>query len=189
MELKSYDYKILELVQDPEILTIAVTKIAGKLKMSPATLLRRLKRLKEEGYFRLAVHVAPEKVGKPVTALLYLKFYSPRFGGYESIDEVFEYVRRMPEVQELYVPGGRWDLLAKLRMESVADFDAFVKDKIRSLPVDDSESEIILRTLKEGSFVKPVVPETLRRKKEKEDLFEEKKPAPEVPLGKELTSL
>ena len=160
-ELKSYDYKILEHLQDPDVLVPSYKLLSERLKIAPATLHRRITELRKAGFVRFTAILKAERVGKPLLALLYLKLYPPRVGGYESLDELVDHIKKMEEVEELYKPGGRWDLVAKIRVENIEKLDEFLKKKIHPLPIDDSQFEVILNTLKERGPLKPVPPEKL----------------------------
>ena len=166
-ELKTYDYKILERLQDSDVLVPRYKLLSQRLKIAPATLHRRITELKKAGFVRFTSLLKAERVGKPLLALLYLKIYPPRLGGYESIDELVDHIRKMDEVEELYKPGGRWDLIAKIRAKNIEELDTFLKEKIHPMPIDDSQFEIILSTLKEHGPLKPVPPEKLLEEEKK----------------------
>jgi len=52
----------------------------------------------------------------------------------DSVEHVFEALKKMGEVQEVFTLFGEWDFLARVRVSSPEELGTFVIDKIRPLP-------------------------------------------------------
>ena len=64
--------------------------------------------------------------------------------------DVAEEIARFPEVQEVYIITGDWDLLVKLRAENVDAVGKFVVDKLRLIKgLEKSLTCMVFETVKE----------------------------------------
>ena len=48
--------------------------------------------------------------------------------------EIFNALKLLPEVQEVHILFGEWDIIAKLELSAPEALGTFVMEKIRSLP-------------------------------------------------------
>ena len=48
--------------------------------------------------------------------------------------DIYDALKALPEVKELHILFGEWDLIAKLELPAAEALGTFVMDKIRSLP-------------------------------------------------------
>ncbi|MBW2973673.1 Lrp/AsnC ligand binding domain-containing protein [Candidatus Woesearchaeota archaeon] len=48
--------------------------------------------------------------------------------------EIYETLKGYPEVQEVHILFGEWDIIAKLELTAPEALGTFVMDKIRSIP-------------------------------------------------------
>ncbi|BAJ51319.1 transcriptional regulator, lrp family [Candidatus Caldarchaeum subterraneum] len=128
-ELDDKDLKILEeLVEDAEQ---TVSAIAAKVKMPRTTVQERIKRLKQLGVIKkFTVQLDHSKLGKPATAFVLVSFQQ----GTTSQKKLAEDIAKLPEVVEAHVITGEWDIIVKVRSESMQSIGSLVVDKIRNMP-------------------------------------------------------
>jgi len=48
--------------------------------------------------------------------------------------DIYNALKALPEVQEIHILFGEWDIIAKLELSAPEALGTFVMDKIRSLP-------------------------------------------------------
>jgi DNA-binding Lrp family transcriptional regulator len=77
---------------------------------------------------------------------------------------VAEEIARFPEVQEVHIITGYWDLLVKLRAENVDAIGKFVVDKLRLIKgLEKTLTCMIFETVKETTSL----PQSLKRNEKK----------------------
>lgn len=109
MRLDETDRAILEVLQGDARLPLA--EVARRTSLSLATVHRRLQRLQRWGAIRgFWVALDPAKVGLAVTAFVRLRL---RYK--ENMEHDYALVAQMPEVEEIHVVAGDYDLLVKVR--------------------------------------------------------------------------
>ena len=77
----------------------------------------------------------PLKLGRQTTAFI-LASFSYRTPGVEAPlnqRQISREVARFPEVQEVHIITGDWDILIKVKEEDVASIGRFVVDKLRTV--------------------------------------------------------
>jgi len=103
------DRRIVGVLQADARLPLA--EVARRTSLSLPTVHRRLQRLRREGVIRgFWVALEPEKVGLAVTAFVRLRL---RYK--ENMERDYAAVAEMPEVEEIHVVAGDYDLLVKVR--------------------------------------------------------------------------
>jgi len=132
VKLDEKDAAILSLIQVDSTLT--AKQIAKKVNAPITTVFAKTKRMKELGVIKeYRAILAPEKLGAGTTAFI-LASVSYRAKADDSpISQrtVAEEIVKFPEVQEVHIITGDWDLLIKLRAENVDAIGKFVVDKLR----------------------------------------------------------
>jgi DNA-binding Lrp family transcriptional regulator len=58
--------------------------------------------------------------------------------------EVYNLLKNMPEIKEVHILFGEWDLIALVEVESTEHLGTFVIEKIRSLPEVELTSTMIV---------------------------------------------
>ncbi|MBW3004915.1 Lrp/AsnC ligand binding domain-containing protein [Candidatus Woesearchaeota archaeon] len=48
--------------------------------------------------------------------------------------DIYNALKALPEVQEVHILFGEWDIIAKLELDAPEALGTFVMDKVRSLP-------------------------------------------------------
>lgn len=162
LKLDEKDLAILMLIQENSKLT--ANQIAKRINAPITTVFAKTKRMEELGVIReYRAILSPDKL-KCATAAFILASVS-----YRSKDEgspisqriVAEEIARFPEVQEVHIITGDWDLLVKLRAESVDSIGRFVVDKLRLIKgLEKTLTCMVFETVKETT--KTILPKKTR---------------------------
>ncbi len=68
--------------------------------------------------------------------------------------EVAEKIANLPEIQEVHIIAGDWDMIAKVREKDVEGLGKAVLDKIREIKgVKETVSLIVFESIKETTFL------------------------------------
>ena len=154
-KLDEKDSAILTLIQRDSKLT--AKQIARKVGAPITTVFAKMKRMEELGFIKqYRAIVSPEKLGAGTAAFI-LASVSYRSKGYDlpvSQRDVAEEIARFAEVQEVHIITGDWDLLVKLRAESVDAIGKFVVDKLRLIKgLEKTLTCMVFETVKETTEV------------------------------------
>ena len=153
--LDERDLKILKLVQKNCRMT--AKEIAKKIDSPITTVYAKIKRMEELGIIRQYKAILDsKKLDKGTTAFILASFaYRP--GGREkplSQREVAKQIATFPEVQEVHIITGGWDILIKVKADHVATLGKLVMDKLRMVEgVENTLSCIVYETVKETTDV------------------------------------
>jgi DNA-binding Lrp family transcriptional regulator len=123
----------------------SVSDIAAGIGVSRATVRARLDRLIESGeILGFTVILKSDVHGAPVQGVILIGIEG------KGTERVIAILRGMPEVQKIHTTNGRWDLIAELGAETLADLDAVLR-RIRLIDgVANSETNLFLST-RQGS--------------------------------------
>jgi Lrp/AsnC family leucine-responsive transcriptional regulator len=154
-KLDEKDVAILALIQENSKLT--ARQIAQKINAPITTVFAKTKRMEELGIIReYRAVLAPEKLGSGTAAFI-LASVSYRAKADDvpvSQRAVAEEIAKFPEVQEVHIITGDWDLLIKLRAESVESIGKFVVDKLRLIKgLEKTLTCMVFETVKETTKV------------------------------------
>jgi DNA-binding Lrp family transcriptional regulator len=127
-EIDEKDQKILdELLEDA---SQRVTELAAKLKMPRTTVQERIKRLRKLGVIKkFTIQIDYSKLGKPATAFILISFQQ----GAVSQKKLAQEIAKLPEVVEAHLITGEWDILVKVRCDSMQSVGSLVVDKLRMM--------------------------------------------------------
>jgi len=154
-KLDEKDVAILSLIQESSKLT--ARQIAQRINAPITTVFAKTKRMEELGIIRdYRAVLAPEKLGSGTAAFI-LASVSYRAKADDvpvSQRAVAEKIAKFPEVQEVHIITGDWDLLIKLRAESVESIGKFVVDKLRLIQgLEKTLTCMVFETVKETTKV------------------------------------
>lgn len=154
-ELDGKDLQILRILQSNCSLPI---KTIAKMIDSPVTTVHaKIKRLENLGYIKSYKAVLdPRKLGKPVTAFILVSFaYTPPIASRMlSQRDVAKDIAKFPEVQEVHIITGDWDLLIKVKASSIDEIGKFVVDKLRTVHgVEKTLTCVVFDSVKESSDI------------------------------------
>jgi len=161
-KLDEKDSAILTLIQENDKLT--AKQIAKKINAPITTVFAKIKRMEGLGVIReYRAIVAPEKLSAGTAAFILASVSYRAKADDVPISQrvVAEEIARFPEVQEVHIITGDWDLLVKLRAENVDAVGKFVVDKLRLINgLEKTLTCMVFETVKETteiavSFKKP----------------------------------
>jgi Lrp/AsnC family leucine-responsive transcriptional regulator len=154
-KLDEKDSAILVLIQENSKLT--AKQIAKKINAPITTVFAKIKRMEELGVIKnYRAIVAPEKLSAGTAAFILASV------SYRSISDdvpvsqrvVAEEIARFPEVHEVHIITGDWDLLVKLRAENVDAIGKFVVDKLRLIKgLEKTLTCMVFETVKETTEI------------------------------------
>jgi DNA-binding Lrp family transcriptional regulator len=132
MKLEERDLEILRLLQGDG--KVSTREIAERLRCPLTTVYSRIKRLEELGVIKgYKAILDARKLGRPTTAFILASFAYRTPGIHETLDqrEIARQIAKFPEVQEVHIITGDWDILIKVKARDVAEIGRFVVDKLR----------------------------------------------------------
>jgi Lrp/AsnC family leucine-responsive transcriptional regulator len=153
--LDKRDVKILKLLQKNCKMT--AKEIAKKIGSPITTVYAKIKRMEQLGIIKqYKVILDSKQLDKGTTAFILVSFaYRP--GGREkplSQRDVAKQIAAFPEVQEVHIITGGWDILIKVRADHVDTLGKLVMDKLRMVEgVENTLSCIVYETVKETTDV------------------------------------
>jgi Lrp/AsnC family leucine-responsive transcriptional regulator len=155
VKLDEKDIAILALIQENSKLT--ARQIAQRINAPITTVFAKTKRMEELGIIReYRAVLAPEKLDSGTAAFI-LSSVSYRAKADDvpvSQRAVAEEIAKFPEVQEVHIITGDWDLLIKLRAENVESIGKFVVDKLRLIKgLEKTLTCMVFETVKETTKI------------------------------------
>jgi len=134
VNLDEKDIQILRLLQ--EDCKRPVRDISRRIGSPITTVYARIKRLEEQGVIKAYKAILDaEKLGRGTTAFI-LASFRYRMPGIEktlSQRDIAREVAKFPEVQEVHIITGDWDILIKVKERDVNAIGRFVVDKLRTI--------------------------------------------------------
>jgi DNA-binding Lrp family transcriptional regulator len=151
IKLDDKDIAILLLIQENSKLT--ANQIAKKTGTPITTVFAKIKRMEELGIIKqYRAILSPEKLnlGTAAFILVAVSYGNNKDGTPITQRNVAEEIARLPDVQEVHIITGDWDLLVKVRAESVDAIGKFVVDKLRPIQgLQKTLTCMIFETVKE----------------------------------------
>jgi Lrp/AsnC family leucine-responsive transcriptional regulator len=155
IKLDEKDSAILALIQENSNLT--AKQIAKKINAPITTVFAKTKRMEELGIIKeYRAVLASEKLGAGTTAFILasVSYRAKADDSPVSQRDVAEEIAKFPEVQEVHIITGDWDLLIKLRAESVDAIGKFVVDKLRLIRgLEKTLTCMVFETVKETTKI------------------------------------
>ncbi len=154
------DLAILTLIQENSKLT--ANQIAKKINAPITTVFAKIKRMEELGIIKqYRAVLSPEKLNLATAAFILASVsYHTNDGKPITQRDVATEIAQFPEVQEVHIITGDWDLLVKLRAENVEAIGKFVVDKLRNIEgLDKTLTCMVFETVKESTSL----PQPLKR--------------------------
>jgi DNA-binding Lrp family transcriptional regulator len=154
-ELDKKDMAILALIQENSKLTARM--IAKKINAPITTVFAKTKRMEERGVIKeYRAILTPERLNSGTAAFILASVSYRAKADDVPISQrvVAEEIAKFPEVQEVHIITGDWDLLVKLRAESVDDVGKFVVDKLRLIKgLEKTLTCMVFETVKETTNI------------------------------------
>lgn len=148
MELSETDLRLLRLLQQD--CRQPITKIAKTLGIPATTAYDKVRRLEERGIIRDYMAILnEEELGLPTTALVLVSVGYPPESEF-SQEAVAERLAEFPEISEVYIIAGDWDLMLKIRSQSIEDVGHFVIRQLRNVQgIAKTKTISVFRRVKE----------------------------------------
>jgi DNA-binding Lrp family transcriptional regulator len=143
MDVDALDIKILNIIKNDA--RLSAIKVAKRLKVSPTTVRRRMKKLTRSGAVLVTTMVDPSKIGINFLAIIGLDV------DVGNIDQVSAILQKLPEVNWLATTTGRFDLLLGAGFHSLSEITEFIQVKMAD-GVRDIEIFLCLDS-KKGRYV------------------------------------
>lgn len=119
---------ILELKKDSRR---SVRQLAKAIGESPSTIYNRVKKLEEKGVIkRYSIAIDYPQLSLSVTALIFIQYAS---GNKDLYDKLTAEITKMEMVYEVYRISGEYNLILKVRADTIASIHSFLMNKIRAL--------------------------------------------------------
>lgn len=155
VKLDEKDLAILSMIQDNSKLT--AKQIAKQINAPITTIFAKIKRMEELGVIKAQRAIlAAEKLSSGTAAFLLASVsYRTKTDDVPISQRVVaEEISRFPEVQEVHIITGDWDVLVKLRAESVDAVGKFVVDKLRLIKgLEKTLTCMVFETIKETTKI------------------------------------
>jgi DNA-binding Lrp family transcriptional regulator len=132
------------------------SQLSKKLGVPRTTVHNRMKHLEKEGYIKgYRAIVDGAKVGRPLTVLMGV------VAGEEiGAKELAENMKKFPQIEDVYIVSGQYDLILKLRLKDTTELASLIfhiDQGIRSIHgITKTESMIVLETDKEFGVTEPL---------------------------------
>ncbi len=139
------DHKILRALQKDAGRKNA--DLAKDLGVAPSTMLERVRRLKERGYFDgYRAIINPEKLGYTIQALISVSLSEHST---ETIRPFEKAVKKIPNILTCYHVTGRFDYIIQVVAKNLNHLGLLVKEHIASIPgVGKTETFIVFSEIK-----------------------------------------
>lgn len=136
------DRKILEMLVENS--RTPYKEIAKKTKISDVAVHKRIKKLEKGTIKAFTVLIHQEAVGRPITCILSIRC---------SISDsaaIAREIARIGDVTEVYTTLGEYDILAKIRTESIAKLREIVERQISKIRgINEVRASVVFECLKE----------------------------------------
>ncbi len=153
--LDKRDIEILKLLQKNCRMT--AKEIAKKVGSPITTVYAKIKRMEELGVIKQYKAILDSKKLDKGAAAFILTSFVYRPGGREkplSQRDVAKQIAAFPEVQEVHIITGGWDILIKVKADHVDTLGKFVMDKLRIVEgIENTLSCIVYETVKETTDI------------------------------------
>ena len=146
--MDNLDRKILRALQQDA--RVKNADLARQLGVAPSTMLERVRRLEERGYFvGFKAMVNPEKLGLGIQAIV-----SVSLGQHstQTIRPFEQAVKSIPNIMVCYHVTGRFDYILHIVAKNLNDLGILVKEQIAALPgVGKTETFLVFSEIKNGN--------------------------------------
>jgi DNA-binding Lrp family transcriptional regulator len=169
-KLDEKDLAILSVIQSDCKLT--AREIARKIDSPITTVFAKIKRMEEMGIiknYRAILNAQKLNSGTTAFILASVSYRTKNDSTLISQREIAKEIAKFPEVQEVHIITGDWDLLIKLKAENVDVIGKFVIDRLRLVRgIEKTLTCMVFETCKETTEI----PISLRKKSGKNLVLE-----------------
>ena len=144
------DMKILDVLR--ENAKLSSYKIAKKILLPVTTVHSRIKRLEREGIIKqYTILLDDKKLGKNIIAytLIHYNISLWEKTGKNARDEFKKALLRLPYVEEITYITGSFDVMLKLKLESMDQLNSVLLERLRKIPgIGQTETIFVLEKVK-----------------------------------------
>jgi len=152
MQLSEKDIKLLEILQ--KNCRAALKDIARELDSPITTIYEKIKRFEKQGIIKKYTAVLDDKrLDKGLTVFVFvtIKYHFADEEKPLSQREIAKKISQIPNVQEVHIITGDWDLLLKVKGKDMGEISSFVIDRLRAIKgIDRTFTSSCLDVVKEG---------------------------------------
>jgi|YNPMSStandDraft_2_1061718.scaffolds.fasta_scaffold01040_5 Lrp/AsnC family leucine-responsive transcriptional regulator len=143
------DIQILKILQKNGKITNKDLSI--ELKLSPPSVLERVKKLENLGYIKeYKAIIDREKIGRPILALICIYLEK---NNEETVLKLIDYLKKQEEVLEIYHVTGRFDFIVKVSAKNLQDLNKVISAKIsESEAVKKVETFLVLDSFERNEY-------------------------------------
>jgi Lrp/AsnC family transcriptional regulator for asnA, asnC and gidA len=142
--LDALDRKFIFLLQKKG--RMSFSDLARTLKISEATVRRRVERLLTEGVMEIVACIEPRQVGLEFEAMICLQV------DLDKLTQIGQRLAAMPEVREVVYTSGAYDMVVRLALPGSGDLLPFLTQQIAVIPgIKDIQTAHVLQTEKRMS--------------------------------------
>ncbi len=107
-------------------------ELADRVNLSPSPCLRRLRNLEKSGIIKGYTALIDQKAyGLPITVFIRIRL---EHHSQESVQTFEEHITRIDEIIDCYLMTGGIDYLLRVIVESLEDYETFIREKIHFIP-------------------------------------------------------
>lgn len=145
--MDDYDRRILARLQIDN--QISNQQLAAEVSLSPPACLRRVKRLREEGFIQKDISVIdPGKVGLALMMWVLVQVERERL---DLLDDFKRFLNGVPEVMQCYVVTGRADFVLLINVRDIDHYEEFATRVFRQNPnIRHFETMVVMSRVKFG---------------------------------------
>lgn len=126
-EMDERDLAVLELLKKDS--RLSEQKISRKTGIPMTTVHNRIRKLRESGIIEhYTVRINHKKLGRPIVAYVLLKAVNQA-----DQKELFAHISKLPQVYEVAMVTGEFDLLLKARVATMEELNEIVVQNLRKL--------------------------------------------------------
>lgn len=151
--LDSGDVKVLRIIQENCRLT--AREISDRTGLPVTTVFAKIKRIERLGLVN-GYHAVlnARELGAGTTAFVFASFAYKSEKRIVSQRKVAKEIASFPEVQEVHIIAGEWDILIKMKAKDVASVGKYVVDKLRLVKgIEKTLTCIVFESEKESATI------------------------------------
>ena len=155
LKIDEKDLAIMRVMQ--ENCRQSTKEIAFNLNSPVTTIYTKIKKLEKLGLIKEYKAILDgKKLGKGTLAFILasVAYSHPQIGEILSQREIAKDISKFSEVQEVHIISGDWDMLIKIRVNTVEEVGQFVVDKLRTIKgIEKTLTCMVFNTTKETSSI------------------------------------
>ncbi len=148
--LDAGDLRVLRIIQENCRLT--AREVSDRTGLPVTTVFAKIKRIERLGLVKgYHANLDASKLGAGTTAFIFASFAYNSDEKAVSQRKVAREIASFPEVQEVHIISGEWDILIKVKVRDVDSVGKFVVDKLRLLKgIEKTLTSLVFESEKES---------------------------------------